>query len=124
MIGPLSRVIVFVQDTRRLAEFYRDVLGLQPVGEWTSEWAELDGGGCHLAFHQSYIQGNRGTHPTGSPNNPHKIVFRVEDVDKARAELVAKGAKMEEVLRFPEMGNLVFCDGTDPEGHRFQICNR
>jgi len=53
--------------------------------------------------------------------NPHKIVFFAEDVEATRATLVARGAVMGDVRRF---GELVLCDGQDPEGHVFQICNR
>jgi hypothetical protein len=61
---------------------------------------------------------------TGHPLNPHKIVFTVDDVTAERQRLIGEGVEMDEVLSFPELGNLVLCDGHDVEGHRFQRCNR
>ena len=57
----------------------------------------------------------------GGPGNPHKLVFHADDVPAMREELVRRGAPMQEVETF---GDLVVCDGRDPEGHRFQISNR
>ena len=116
---PLGRVIIFVGDVQRCAQFYQDVFGFKvvPSGEPAEGWMELDTGGAGLAFHKA--RGVKG--PTGSSENPHKIVFYAKDVVKARAEVVAKGAKMGKVI---EYGDLRFCDGKDPEGHVFQISNR
>ena len=119
----LNRIIIFAGDTLLCATFFRDFLGMSPMGEWSSEWAELDGGGCHLAFHQAYGPSGRITKPTGSAKNPHKIVFMVDDVEAIRQELIEKGVEMGEVLHIPKQGNLILCDGADPEGHRFQICS-
>ena len=94
------------------------------AGEWSAEWAELEGDGCRLAFHQAYGPEGEIKTPTGSMNHPHKIVFTVDDVHKTRDDLIAKGVDMDEIHEFPEIGNLILCDGSDPEGHRFQICNR
>ena len=120
----LNRIILYVGDTLRCAEFYRDMFNLSPAGEWTSEWAELDGGGCRLAFHQAYDENGPITRPTGSPRNPHKLVFTVDDVAATRERLFAKGVQLDEIHYLPEHDNLVICDGSDPEGHRFQLCNR
>ncbi len=120
----MKRVIVFVADAIACATFYRDKLGLRPVGEWSDEWAEVEGGSCHLAFHQAYIEDKKVSRPTGSPMNPHKIVFTVDDVASKRAELLEKGVRMDEILTFDELDALVLCDGYDVEGHRFQLCNR
>ena len=122
----LNRIIVFVRDARACAAFYRDHFGLRPIGDWTDEWAVLANadGGSQLAFHQARQDGKPVTHPTGSADHPHKIVFRVDDVDAARAELVAKGIPMGKVWRVDDVPGLAFCDGTDIEGHRFQISTR
>ena len=120
----LSRIIIFVADTIRCVSFYRDNFGLTAIGEWSEEWAELNGESCRLAFHQAYGPDGKANLPTGSSNNPHKIVFTVPDVEKSRNELVEKGVKMEEIFRNKELDNLILCDGYDPENHRFQICNR
>lgn len=122
----LNRIIVFVRDARACAAFYRDHFGMRAVGDSSDEWVELEsaGGGCRLAFHQARKNGKPVTRATGSAQHPHKIVFHVADVDAARAELIAAGVKMGKVWRVAEVKNLVFCDGADNEGHRFQISTR
>jgi catechol 2,3-dioxygenase-like lactoylglutathione lyase family enzyme len=122
----LNRIIIFVCDVPACAAFYRDHFNLHAVGDWSDEWAELTSadGGCRLAFHRARTDGKPVTHPTGSANHPHKIVFHVDDVDAARAELVAQGVKMGEVWRVAKIPGLALCDGTDIEGHRFQISTR
>ena len=119
-----NRVIVFVADTIACASFYRDKLGLKPIGDWSEEWAELDCDSCKLAFHQAYGKAGKIGKPTGSPMNPHKIVFTVEDVESKRKELIEKGVRMDEVMKFDELDNLILCDGYDVEDNKFQLCNR
>ena len=120
---PLHRVIVFVADVQKCAQFYCDVFGFKALSsdQPAAEWIELETGGCRLAFHKA--RGPKGpiNKPTGSATNPHKIVFFADDVDAARAAVVARGATMGKVLK---CGKLVLCDGRDPEGHAFQISNR
>ena len=120
MLAGVNRVIVFVGDVERCASFYRDMFQLEvvPSKHVSSEWMELDAGGCHLAFHQAYGPDGPIASPTGSPRNPHKIVFYAEDVTAMRDRLVRKGAQMDEIETF---GDITLCDGQDPEGHRFQI---
>ena len=123
MLAGVNRVIVFVGDVERCASFYRDMFQLEvvPNKHVSSEWMELDAGGCRLAFHQAYGPDGPIASPTGSPRNPHKIVFYAEDVTAMRDLLVRKGAQMNEIETF---GDISLCDGQDPEGHRFQISNR
>ena len=121
---PLTRVIIYVGDVERCAKFYGDVFGFKvmPQTYTAGEWAELDTGACRVAFHKAYGQGGVPIgKPTGSTQNPHKIVFFAEDVPAKRDELIARGAKMGEVMTFDMV---VLCDGQDVEGHVFQICNR
>ena len=119
MNTPLNRVIIFAGDVQKCARFFIDVFNFKaiPSDHPQDEWMELDTGGCRLAFHKA--RGAKG--PTGSANNPHKIVFYAKDVEAAREELVSRGAKMGKVITF---GDLMMCDGRDPEGHAFQISNR
>lgn len=119
MATPLARIIVFVKDVELCTSFYVETFGFRRIseGDDPGEWAELDTGGCRLAFHRA--RGAKG--PTGSKGNPHKIVFFAKDVAARRTELVAHGVAMGKLHTF---GELTFCDGTDPEGHVFQISNR
>jgi predicted enzyme related to lactoylglutathione lyase len=123
MLTPLNRIIIFVGDVEKCARFYTDVFGFAalPSDHASTEWIDLDTGGCRLALHKARGPNGPIDTATGSPSNPHKIVFFAEDVEASRAAIVARGAKMGEVRKF---GALVLCDGQDPEGHVFQISNR
>ena len=117
----LNRIIIFVADVDKCAAFYQNTFGFTAKPGRTPEWVELDTGGCTLAFHQARAKGAKVSKGTGSSANPHKIVFSTKDVEGKRAELIRKGVKMGAVMKFEQ---LVFCDGTDPEGHKFQLSNR
>lgn len=123
MLAPLHRIIIFVGDVEKCAKFYVDAFGFTalPSQHEAKEWMELETGGCRLAFHKARGPNGLIYSPTGSAMHPHKIVFFAEDVEAARAALVARGAVMGEVRK---SGELVLCDGKDPEGHVFQISNR
>ncbi len=123
MLASMNRVIVFVGDVEKCAEFYRDTFDLSPIESTHApkQWLELDAGGCRLAFHKAHGSDGPVDGPTGGPQNPHKIVFQADDVAATREVLIERGAAMDAVQSF---GDLVMCDGADPEGHRFQIANR
>jgi predicted enzyme related to lactoylglutathione lyase len=122
MITPLNRVIIYVGNVEKCAGFYRNVFGFTALSSDlpTSEWIELETGGCRLAFIQAHGRDGPIHSATGGPMNPHKLVFYAEDVAAARSQLVARGAMMGDVRIF---GSLVLCDGQDPEGHVFQLSN-
>jgi len=123
LVVNIKRIMLFVSDVERCAEFYQDVFGLEPIedGYIENEWRELRAGDCNLAFHRALGPNGPVTEPTGSPNNPHKVVFFAGDVAGTREILASRGAEMDEVKVF---GDVHMCDGSDPEGHRFQISNR
>ena len=123
MLAPLNRIIIFVGDVQKCADFFRDVFGFTavPGDDDPAEWIELDTGGCRLAFHKARGGKGRIGFPTGGSRNPHKIVFFAENVAAVRELLVKRGAKMGKLHQF---GKLILCDGDDPEGHKFQISNR
>jgi catechol 2,3-dioxygenase-like lactoylglutathione lyase family enzyme len=116
----LSQVILFVHDTARMMAFYSQ-LGLVVVdGDATTGFVRLrdPSGGAVLALHF--------TRAIGPPAGPRvdatmKPGFRVDDIDAARAALIAHGATMRDVHRFEA---IAFCDGIDPEGNIFQLTTR
>ena len=120
----ISRVMIFARDARKVAEFYRDKLGLAVRGEIGDGWAELQAGGCDIAIHGGMKKGTKERGP-GSMNM--KVVFGCRDVAKKRDELIAMGVTMFKLSEFPhETKDLMvqICDGEDPEGNLFQISNR
>lgn len=119
----ISRIIIFCDDLKRLESFYVEVLGLNPVGEASADWACFEAGAVHLCLHSLPVE-YRGDGSDGYPKREDsytKFCFRSADVDADRARLVEMGVRMGEVFRF---GELSFCDGADPEGNIFQISSR
>lgn len=123
MPTPLNRIIIFVANVQKCAQFYQQVFGFKPVksDDDPTEWLELDTGGCRLAFHKVHGVKGKVTSPTGGVRNPHKIVFFAKNVESARTKITARGGLMGPVRKF---GKLELCDGQDVEGHVFQVSNR
>ncbi|HMR39752.1 MAG TPA: VOC family protein [Ignavibacteria bacterium] len=115
MIGKITTIILFVNDVPGVAEFYRDILGFKITDKIDPEWTELDCGSCNIGLHKIGKTGNI-KKETGV-----KIAFGVKDVAKAKALIESRGHKMGKIVTF---GELNFCDGSDPEGNKFQISNR
>jgi catechol 2,3-dioxygenase-like lactoylglutathione lyase family enzyme len=117
MIGRLNRVILFVKHMDECAKFYRDVLGLQPHGYADEGWKTFDAGGTFVSLHK-----HSGSNPRGRRPKHVQLVFKVDDVAATRAELIAKGAELDEIV-VPEP-SFSFCNGRDPEGNWFQVSSR
>jgi predicted enzyme related to lactoylglutathione lyase len=109
-------IILYVQDMNSAVRFYRDVLGLsiqypQGLEDYAKEmWVEFDLGESTLALHG-------GTDETSDAL--HELVFRVENVARAREKIIATGTQMGEI-RDLEDGSPI-AEGQDPAGHRFSI---
>jgi predicted enzyme related to lactoylglutathione lyase len=122
----LSCAILFAKDVARLRTFYSDVLRLA-VCEAASagDWVRLEAGGASLALHaipKSIAEGIViDDPPRAREGTPIKLAFHADDPEAERTRLVASGVVMRDVRR---SGDLVFCDGVDPEGNVFQITNR
>lgn len=117
----LSRVILFVGDSAKVTEFYRDVIGLQIIEGESTGFVILDAGGCQLCLHEIPSEYLGKTTGELREDSYVKFVFRSDNVGADRAELIAKGVRMKEIVRF---GNIELCDGADPEGNIFQISSR
>jgi catechol 2,3-dioxygenase-like lactoylglutathione lyase family enzyme len=116
----MAQTIVFVEDVARMQAFYQGVLGLPAI---TAEpgWVRLDAGGVVLALHAIKPGPRQPESPPERVDSSIKLCFHVDDIDGARAGLVAAGVKVREVHRY---GEVAFCDGIDPEGNVFQITTR
>jgi catechol 2,3-dioxygenase-like lactoylglutathione lyase family enzyme len=111
----LARVIIFTGDVRRMVDFYTSTFGLEIVGEFDPGWTEMDAGGCKIAFHKVPFEVD------SSSDNGVKIVFASDNVAGEKARLEGLGIEMTEIFRY---GDIEMCDGSDPDGHRFQISSR
>ncbi len=116
-IGDIFEIILYVEDMQSQVEFYRDTLGFEvsyppSVTKFREEsWVAMDTGPCTLALHAG------GKRRLGE--DAPKFVFRVEEVNAIREELLQKGVPLGEI-RSPAPGVSV-CDGSDPEGNKFSI---
>ena len=87
-------VILIVQDLDRSLAFYTGVLGLK-LGHRSGEYAQLDTGGTRLALYTRSAMAKTLAMSLEAPaaNAPgFEIGFKVDDVDTAVSELVARGA--------------------------------
>lgn len=98
-----------------MVDFYSSTFGLKVVGDFNNEWTEMNAGGCNIAFHNLPFE------VEGSEDEAVKIVFASNDVHAEKARLESLGIKMTEIFKF---GEVEMCDGSDPDGHRFQISSR
>jgi predicted enzyme related to lactoylglutathione lyase len=110
-------VLLGVSDTQRAAAFYRETLGLTPVGEWPPHWYEFDAGGTTIAIAKP---------PPDAPQPPYRggttIALAVPDARAALEELRAKGVTiMQEVHESPVcfMGLIA-----DPDGNLLWLHQR
>ena len=111
----ISRIILFVHDVLNCTEFYKNILGLKVVGKPDPDWTELKAGNCCIALHRTGKKSN------GKFYNNIKIVFYKNNVKKAKELIEKKGIKMGKIFTFEEIN---FCDGSDPEGNKFQFSDR
>lgn len=112
--------MIYVNDLSRMAHFYGEVLGLEPVaGSRTDSWAEFNAGAATLGLHaippEIASQFEITSPPQLREEYPVKLIFAAQDIDAEQARLEALGVTM---MRRPWDA----CDGVDPEGNIFQIC--
>jgi catechol-2,3-dioxygenase len=121
MKASLTRVILYVQDVRRLKDFYRNTLELPVVEEIEGEWAVLKAGTCELALHRVGKPYRVANPSSWKVETNAKLVMTVErDLEELRAELIGKGVVMGRIKSYPPLTGPL-CDGQDPEGNVFQL---
>jgi catechol 2,3-dioxygenase-like lactoylglutathione lyase family enzyme len=112
----LQGAMLFVKDLPRMAEFYRDVLGLKAIADTRMEnWIEFEAGNTRFSLHAIPSSALADGAPSASPPkpreaNPIRLDFEVSDVESERARLEALGVP---VLVRPWGA----CDIVDPEGN-------
>jgi predicted enzyme related to lactoylglutathione lyase len=114
MFAPITRIVLYVKNLGRAAEFYQRVFQLKVVAEPEVGWIEFAAGGCNLALHQA-------AKTAGVRRAAAKIVFGVKDVKKAKALLERRGLKLGPIHVTPHSS---FCNGKDPEGNLLCIGDR
>jgi CreA protein len=113
VVGPLDHVYLWTTDMDRAVSFYQEVLGLRLARRDDGQWAMFEAGPVRLALHGA-IEG-RPMQPGGATP-----VFRVDDLDLARAALERAG-----VAFAPHAGEVEgyarFASFRDPDGNTIQL---
>ena len=115
-IKPNFQIILYVKNMAEEVRFYRDVLGLAIIypdglADYSDQmWVEFEVGDATLALHG-------GAHE--DPQEDHEIVFKVDDIHRARERIIKAGIRMGEIR--PLEDGAPISEGKDPDGHRFAI---
>ena len=116
MFEKVDDVFFNVDDMEKSVAFYRDTLGL-PVKYQSADWVEFDAGNVTIALRRF------GSGPEGRPElgvgEGATLVFEVEDIEKATAELEAKDVKL--IGGLFEYGSVRLAAFADLNGNVLQI---
>jgi predicted enzyme related to lactoylglutathione lyase len=116
----MTRLILYVYDVDLLRYFYQKHFELGVTENIPGEWAVLTAGAMEIALHRVGVR-YRESERSASHSNT-KMVFHVPaGLEALRAKLNADGVPMRELKRFDGFPWLM-CDGCDPEGNVFQLC--
>ena len=107
--SPLVEILMYVNDVERSRSFYESGLGLQAAQSDDSS-VKYDAGRVMLALADAGEHGVK----VGERDDTAQIVFYVDDLDAARAELESRGVVFGETLRYEIGATAAFYD---PDGH-------
>jgi len=115
----IVRVILYVRNIPRVADFYQRFFGLRPLRGATDGWLELASaaGGCTIALHQAAISQKSGA--------SMKLVFGVADVRDFKRATEKQGLKLGLVHAVTEEGqSFEFANAKDSAGNSISISSR
>lgn len=115
-LSTLSYVIIYVKDTAKATEFYRDTLGMKVKME-SPGWVELDTGATTLALHGTE------TIPTKPTEAQPCFVFNTDDVYATYDSLKKAGLNISEPKEVCEEGDKIglSADFSDLDGNQLSI---
>lgn len=126
-IDGIVETILYVDDLARAVAFYRDVLGLEPMTGDAARFQSFAAGERQvlLLFKRggtlapTTVPG--GVIPPHDGSGPHHIGFAVTAgaYERWRAELTAKGIKIESETRWARGGRSLYF--RDPDGHLLEL---
>jgi catechol 2,3-dioxygenase-like lactoylglutathione lyase family enzyme len=111
----IVRVILYVKNMAKLADFYQRHFGFRPLPSKSDDWLELVSadGGCAIALHQASTAQKRGA--------AMKLVFGIADV-RSFIKTSAKAGLKFGPLHAAE--GFEFSNAKDPAGNSIQISSR
>ena len=111
-VGAIDHVWFWTRDMDAAVRFYGEILGLAVLARYGNEWAELDAGPVRVGLH--------GAADGGSIPHAGTVVFRVSDLDAAKARLEGRGVAFDAHLgEVPGVGR--YASFTDPDGNSLQL---
>lgn len=122
----LDQVRILVDDLPRARRFYIEVLGLE-IGFENRVYVQLesDSGVSIGLFGREAMADAIGTEAsTGDRSDRSVLIFRVEDVDAAAAELVERGAQQVSPPTDRPLWGLRTAHFNDPEGNLIELIHR
>ena len=120
----LDTIIFYVQSVDTLKPFYTDILKLEIIEEYNSQWILLGAGNSKIGLHKIGDQYLDKIKDGYKFDNNTKIVFEIgEDINKVREELLNQNVFMKEIKTFDNY-DYWLCDGQDPEGNILQLKQR
>ncbi|MFI1045034.1 VOC family protein [Streptomyces griseoruber] len=114
-----------VSDIDRARDFYRDKVGFHvDIDQEVMPGMRIvqltpPGSGCSIALGDSIWEAVRGPRP--APGSYQGLQLCVADVDAARAELLERGLKVSEPVRYTPDDGATFLYFTDPDGNGWAI---
>jgi catechol 2,3-dioxygenase-like lactoylglutathione lyase family enzyme len=108
----LHELAYFTDNVKGMADFYRGLLGAEPVAR-SDDMAIFMSGATKIFIHRNYPP-SEGDLP---PNN--HIAFAVEDVDAACEALTQQGLTLEVLPKDYYWGRSAYL--RDPDGHQVEI---
>lgn len=121
IIRGIDSVLLFSENARKLAEFYRDVVGLKTVSEWEMgkkgeavfDFEIKQGGGFSIIDHSDI---------KGKAKEPKRVIinFEVDDEEKQVNRLKKDGVKLIKDIYHVEGYGLI-ATFEDPDGNYFQL---
>lgn len=108
----LTELAYFTDDVPAMADFYRRLLNAEPVAQ-SDGMAIFMTGGTKIFIHRTY------TLAEGDLPPHNHTAFRVDDVDAACAELLARGLALEVPPRDYYWGRSAYL--RDPDGQQIEI---
>ena len=111
----IVRVILYVRDIARVADFYQRHFEMRALPTNKNDWLELvsDGGGCTIALHQASV--------AQKSSAAVKIVFGVVDIRGFKKKQEEAGLKFGAIH---EADGFQFANAKDPAGNSIQISSR
>jgi catechol 2,3-dioxygenase-like lactoylglutathione lyase family enzyme len=116
-VSKVDFVGIPVRDLERSVEFYSGTLGLTKNPNSSERWVEYEIGDLTLALVSPAAMG------PDFEVKPHSmpIAFRVDDVEAAKAELVAKGVEFRDTI---DSGVCHIAGFKDPDGNSLMLHHR